>query len=84
MTNTAPATKNILAAPKSHTHEIEASAAPINETGEREAKLVEAVKALNVKAFEVKLREKVNKNAGCKEVTSGHCRSGQIVRDVAL
>lgn len=34
--------------PESRTSGIEAPAAPVNETGEREAKLVEAVKALNV------------------------------------
>jgi hypothetical protein len=44
----------------------------------------QATSPAKTKAFEVKLREKVNKNAGCKEVTSGHCRSGQIVRDVEL
>ena len=31
-------------------------------------------------SFEVELREKINKSAGCREeVTSGHCRSQPVV-----
>jgi len=35
--------------------------------------------SLENESFWIKLREKVNKSARCREKTSGHCRRGQAV-----